>query len=254
MSITTKEFIERASKVHNGKYDYSKTVYVNNYTKVCIICPEHGEFWQRPNNHILNHGCSKCSQRNRRKKIYGVGVNDVQISTKDKENNKAYKTWKGMIMRCYSAKYQKHKKSYIGCSVCDDWLYFSNFKKWFDLHYKNGYALDKDILIQGNKVYSPKSCCFVPRFINSILSNCYAHGDFKQGVSWNSKRGLFEARVSRYGKDAVLGLFESENDAFHAYCNAKYDYIKEIAIKAFNNNEIDKKVYDSLLNYKIISQ
>lgn len=136
--------------------------------------------------------------------------------------------------------------------MCDDWLYFSNFKKWFDVHYKVGYALDKDILIQGNKVYSPESCCFVPQFINSILSNCYAHGDFKQGVSWNSKRGLFEANVSMYGKNISLGCFDSENEAFNAYCTAKYAYIKEVAIKAFNDNEIEGNVYDALLKYKII--
>lgn len=252
MRKNTTEFIEEAKVTHGDRYDYSKVEYVNNYTKVCIICPEHGEFWQTPNNHLSHHGCPKCSSCNRRTKIYGVGINDVKISTKDKENNKAYKTWSQMLMRCYSSKYQKNKQSYIGCSVCDEWLYFSNFKKWFDAHYKDGYALDKDILIQGNKVYSPESCCFVPQFINSILSNCYAHGEFKQGVSWNSKRGLFEANVSKYGKNIALGCFDSENEAFNAYCTAKYAYIKEVAIKAFNDNKIDDNVYDALLKYKII--
>ncbi len=56
----TKKFIEDAKKTHNNKYDYSKVEYVNNTERVCIICPEHGEFWQRPFNHIsLKHGCPK---------------------------------------------------------------------------------------------------------------------------------------------------------------------------------------------------
>lgn len=58
--LTTEEFIEKAKKVHGDKYDYSKVVYVNNRTKVCIICPEHGEFWQVPNSHLNGNGCSEC--------------------------------------------------------------------------------------------------------------------------------------------------------------------------------------------------
>ena len=60
-SDTTETFIEKAKKVHGDKYDYSKVNYINSQTKVCIICPEHGEFWQRPNNHLNGWGCSKCS-------------------------------------------------------------------------------------------------------------------------------------------------------------------------------------------------
>lgn len=54
------DFITKAKKVHGDKYDYSKVIYINNSTKVCIICPEHGEFWQRPNHHLSGHGCPKC--------------------------------------------------------------------------------------------------------------------------------------------------------------------------------------------------
>jgi hypothetical protein len=58
--FTTKEFIEKAKAVHDDKYDYSKVEYVNCNTKVCIICPEHGEFWQKPSNHLSGQGCPKC--------------------------------------------------------------------------------------------------------------------------------------------------------------------------------------------------
>lgn len=57
---TTDEFIERARKIHSNKYDYSKVKYINNQTKVCIICPEHGEFWQAPGSHLLGKGCPHC--------------------------------------------------------------------------------------------------------------------------------------------------------------------------------------------------
>lgn len=59
---TTEEFIMKARLVHDDKYNYSKVVYVNNYTKVCIICPIHGEFWQIPAEHLRGKGCPKCGQ------------------------------------------------------------------------------------------------------------------------------------------------------------------------------------------------
>ena len=62
--LTNQEFIEKANKIHNNKYDYSKVEYVNNSTKVCIICPKHGEFWQTPHHHLNGHGCSKCRNEN----------------------------------------------------------------------------------------------------------------------------------------------------------------------------------------------
>ena len=57
---TTKQFILEAKKKHDDKYDYSKVEYINISTKVCIICPEHGEFWQTPSKHLNGHGCPKC--------------------------------------------------------------------------------------------------------------------------------------------------------------------------------------------------
>ena len=59
--LNNKEFIKRAREVHGDKYDYSKVNYVNNRTKVTIICPEHGEFLQRPSGHLSGKGCKKCS-------------------------------------------------------------------------------------------------------------------------------------------------------------------------------------------------
>ena len=60
--LTTEEFIKKAREVHGGKYDYSKVEYVNSTTKVCIICPIHGEFWQRPDIHLQGKGCTKCGR------------------------------------------------------------------------------------------------------------------------------------------------------------------------------------------------
>ena len=60
LKLSTEEFIKRAKEIHRDKYDYSKVNYVNNSTKVCVICKEHGEFWQMPNKHLIGRGCPKC--------------------------------------------------------------------------------------------------------------------------------------------------------------------------------------------------
>ena len=66
---SAEEFINKAHEVHGNKYDYSKVNYVNSQTKVCIICPEHGEFWQTPNMHLMGRGCAKCANELRQKNL-----------------------------------------------------------------------------------------------------------------------------------------------------------------------------------------
>ena len=56
------KFIEKAKNRHGDKYDYSKVEYINSTTKVCIICKEHGEFWQTPHGHVRGQGCPKCAK------------------------------------------------------------------------------------------------------------------------------------------------------------------------------------------------
>ena len=92
-SLTQDEFVERSRKLHNDKYDYSKVNYVNNATKVCIICPIHGEFWQRPMKHLKGNGCIYCRNEmvgirhgftteqfiRRAEKIHGKGTFDYSL-------------------------------------------------------------------------------------------------------------------------------------------------------------------------------
>ena len=68
-SMTKEEFINKAKSIHGDKYDYSKVEYINNHTKVCIICPKHGEFWQRPDKHLQGRNCQKCNSSKLEEKI-----------------------------------------------------------------------------------------------------------------------------------------------------------------------------------------
>ena len=67
---TTEEFIEKARQIHGNMYDYSKTNYINSRTKVCIICPTHGEFWQIPSSHLNGRGCPVCKRSHLENIIY----------------------------------------------------------------------------------------------------------------------------------------------------------------------------------------
>jgi hypothetical protein len=250
--LTQEEFVKRATKVHNGKYDYSKVEYVGNTTKVCIICPIHGEFWQKPSSHInAKQGCQKCYDDRRRSLVLGFGINDSEHPIKHGSKEELiYKTWTSMIRRCYSDKYHKSKPTYIGCSVCDEWKYFSNFEKWFNENYKEGFALDKDILIQGNKIYSPQTCCFVPKYINGLLAtNSKKRGKLKIGVYFHCNRYVVQCGIN--GNQKYIASFDNEDEAHKKYKQIKYNEIKRVAIESFNKGEIDQKIYNALLNYKI---
>lgn len=247
------DFLRKAKNKHGEKYDYSKVNYTNSNTKICIICPEHGEFWQKPNGHLTGNGCRRCYHKRRRSMVYGVGVYDYngQISHKDNELvNICYSIWKTMLCRCYSPEFQRREPSYKGCSVCNEWKYFSNFKRWFDKHYIDGYQLDKDIFVKGNKVYSPITCCFVPHRINSLLTtNKKRRGKFAIGVS--SKNVKFRAVLSCSHKNIELGLFDTEDDAFHAYKNAKETLIKQVSKEYYDKGVITHDVYEALNRYEV---
>lgn len=255
--LTQDEFVARATKRHNGFYSFEKAVYVNNSTKVCVLCPIHGEFWIEPRSLFVGCGCYQCGRfkttignkvpKKRARKIHGVGINDYDgvITTL-----KPYYIWINMLDRCYG-RVPKKFHSYEGCSVCDEWKYFSNFKRWFDdpeNGYRDGYCLDKDILVKNNKVYSPKTCCFVPSQINvQIKSN--RKSKMITGVVKSGNK--FRANVTKYGKSKLIGKFDTQEEAFAVFKKHREAYIKEIAKKYYEENKITKKVYNALMIYEV---
>jgi hypothetical protein len=189
---------------------------------------------------------------NVKKILFGIGVNDYEYPIQSNGVMlTSYAKWKSMLQRCYSEKYVNRRKCYVGCSVCDEWLRFSNFKRWFDKNYVEGYYLDKDILVNGNKVYSPETCCFVPHEINELIeTRKNKTNKFYQCVEI-SKNGKFRARIKRYGRREYLGTFNTPEEAFYAYKEAKEAYIKEVATKYYNDGKIARNVYEALMNYKV---
>lgn len=218
-----------------------------------IICKEHGVFFQRVYKHLAGHGCQKCAVKRRRKNlIYGIATNDLEISVfLDNATKKAYDIWRLMLDRCYSADFHKTYPSYKDCLVCEEWLKFSNFKKWFDDNYVDGYQLDKDILVKGNKVYSPQTCCFIPQRINSLFTK--KRKEIRNGIIGVTKRhnGKFLAYYTKNKKNICLGTYDTEEEAFMAYKEHKEKYIKQTAQEYFNLGKITNSVYKALMNYEV---
>lgn len=242
------EFIKEARRVHGDKYDYSLVNYVNDRTLVDIICPKHGIFQIKPCKHILRgHGCRACGDESLKRPIFGKGINDLRLGTKDP----CYHIWHGILARTISDEFKRIHPSYANCSVCDEWLYISNFKKFFDKQYREGYQIDKDILSgRGKKIYSPETCCFVPVEINNLLISARsARGPLPIGVT--ERCGRYEARINTIGGRVSFGRFRTIEDAFAAYKDGKERYIKEIAQKYYDENKIERRVYDALMNYKV---
>lgn len=153
------------------------------------------------------------------------------------------------MVRCYSEEYLSRFPTYIGCSVCEEWRYFSKFKQWFDEHYVDGWDLDKDILVKGNKVYSPQTCCFVPNEINTLLNKCKGNRGNTGVIGVTFRRGRYIARLNKFGKCKQVGVFDDKNEAFIAYKLAKESYIKEVADKW--KDKLEPRVYEALCNYKV---
>lgn len=242
--LTRDTFIKKAREVHGDRYDYSKVEYINSRTKVCIICPIHGEFWVRPDIHLSGCLCKKCILEKQKRMVYDKGVNDLLFES----NTQAYKIWKHILTRCYNKQFHIKEPSYSKCVMCKEWLTFSNFKQWFDEHYIDGWELDKDILFKGNKEYSSDKCCFVPHEINSMFAKSDAkRGDYPIGVSKHGNG--FRARVLTLNKTVNIGTYKTIEEAFDAYKRAKEEYIRLIAKKW--KEKLNPRVYNALHNYKV---
>ena len=192
--------------------------------------------------------------------VYGVGITGLE-PTVDEETGEqldSYKCWFSMLNRCYSVKFQERQPTYIGCSVSDDWLYYPNFKKWYDKNYykidNKTPNLDKDILVKGNKIYSEDTCVFVPKFINTLfVKRQKTRGNLPIGVSYHKARKKYQAQLSMHkdGKKTTkhLGWFDTPNEAFEVYKRAKEDYIKEVADNY--KDEIPAKLYKAMYAYEV---
>ena len=187
--------------------------------------------------------------------VHGVGILGTKYpSMINGVLTKEYTLWQNMLQRCYSDVYKKQRPTYEGCEVSDKFKSYEYFYEWchsqigFD---NQGWHLDKDLLVKGNKVYSEDSCVFLPSEINSLLIKREAlRGEYLIGVSWHKTHKAFVARVGENkSKQEYLGSFKTELEAFNAYKTAKEAFVKEQAEKW--KGKIDPRAYNALMNYTV---
>jgi hypothetical protein len=194
------------------------------------------------------------------KLVFGVGINDADYAVKKFEtigyvNGKIkqklvwychyYRAWTNMLERCYSAKLQERRPTYKGCSVSEEWLRFSSFRSWMEKQNWEGMQLDKDILFEGNKVYSANTCVFVAKMVNTFTTDRgNDRGEWLIGVYWDKSVGKFKSscRNPFTKKQENLGYFTSELEAHQAWLKRKLELATLLAAE-----QTDERVAKALI-------
>lgn len=196
--------------------------------------------------------------------VYGIGyLGNTTCCDKSGKHKISNIVWKDMLCRCYNPKWIKKHPYYKNCSVCSEWLNYSNFEKWFNNNYyivnNEQMNLDKDILIKGNTEYSPNKCCFVPHKINALLVKSIRKTEKSKSstlpIGVYISNGYYCTKLFNYEngvltRTKIFSKNEEEiNKLFNMYKESKEKYIKQVADEY--KNKIPEKIYYSLYNYTI---
>src|SRR3990167_62339 len=157
-----------------------------------------------------------------------------------------YTRWVGMLERGYSLKFKDKAPTYKDCTVCEEWLTFSSFKAWMEQQDWEGKQLDKDLLVRGNKLYSPETCVFISRQVNNFLiERDFDRGDYLIGVSWYKAYSKFMANCSNpfTKKRENLGYFSTEAQAHEAWLSRKLEFAYQLAAI-----QVDERVSSALIS------
>lgn len=171
------------------------------------------------------------------KLVHGIGINDADYQVTGKSKLNKFKcayhlTWTRMIKRCYSEKWAEKFPTYKNCLVCDEWLTFSNFKRWMENQRWQGKQLDKDIIKIGNKTYSPETCAFVCRITNSFITDRGScRGELPIGVTLDSRCNKLKAQCGNPFARKVehLGYFDCSSKAHLAWKKRKHELACQLA-------------------------
>jgi len=170
--------------------------------------------------------------------LYGVGINDVDAPTRWNENGKRvdcpiYKCWNSMIERGHSLKLKTKNSAYNGVTVHPDWHRLSKFTEWLNTQPQANWQelqIDKDLLVKGNKVYGPDTCCFLTSQENVVFSPRLST---KLGcVSYRTEKPRkkpWEGYTRICGKQSFIGCFSTKEEAEFVAMREYLPYVIEIA-------------------------
>ena len=169
-------------------------------------------------------------------KLY-IGIGDKgNILTKEKGKTLlSYTAWCNMLRRCYSGK----QTSYTLCTVSDEWLYYPNFKEWFDKNYKEGYEVDKDLVQRGNTTYSKKLCIMIPKVLNRYLSGYHDSKGYCLIESSGKYRAMYNSKH--------IGMYSTKEDCRDSYFRVRNESILNLC----NELKLTMKIRDMIDNYLI---
>lgn len=193
--------------------------------------------------------------------VYGKGcIGEKYPYKSNKQDRKEYKVWHSMLMRCLDPKFKNYRQTYNDVTCCDKWLLYENFYEWIheQINYQNlkntTWAIDKDILVKGNKLYSPHKCCLVPECVNGLFIKRQAsRGKYPIGVCLDKTTKRFRATCSNpfINKYITIGYYSTPEKAFDAYKKYKEDIIKEMADREYRSGNITNKCYKAMINYQV---
>ena len=224
----------------------------NNALDIDVYLPEYDYTINHVTYNNFKRGNIKCPYEPRYYGIGYLGEGKYKMSENGKKT-KCYNTWHNMLERCYNPKYQEKYPTYKDCEVCESWHNFQTFAEWYNDNYYQIHGevmcLDKDILIKGNKIYSPETCVFVPEKINLLfIKSDNSRGNNPIGAH-QLPSGNYEVRCNNGEESDYLGRFDNIYEAFYAYKVHKEKIIKQVADEY--KEYIPQKLYHALYNYQV---
>ena len=248
--LTIESFLEKANIKHGNKYDYSKVEYTNSSTKVCIICPKHGEFWQTPNSHLQGIGCPKCSGKN---------LSDTEIINKFKKRHGEKYDYSKMEYRGSKEKiciicpehgeFWQTPNAHLngnGCPVC-------GFKK---IQKKN--ALKEDVFLKrANEIHKNFYDYTKVKYVNekkNVCIICPIHGEFYQSPYIHSRGGMCpkckNEKLSldrRTSNEEWIKKATEVHNGYYSYDKCEYTgYYNKVIIKCPKHGYFEQLAYNHI--------
>ena len=180
------------------------------------------------------------NRKKRQSLIQGIGVNDADYLVYHTDalgkTHKCpyYNTWNNVLYRCFNKAFQLKNPTYADCTLEQSWIYFSNFRSWMELQDWKDKAIDKDLLIQGNKHYGPDTCVFVSAALNNLLTlRPKNRGIYPLGVCKTHINGYvyYKASCSDPEGQTCIGYFKTPEEASDAYQKRKREVVLRYAQK-----------------------
>ena len=197
-------------------------------------------------------------------KIWGVGFigeGKYGKTRGNREHKRMNGVWTGILRRTCG---DQHCGPYKNATICPEWHNFQNFAEWMQEKLddgngglKEGFDVDKDFTVLGNKHYSPETCNFIPSKLNRFLTANTVSGELPHGVKLNNHIHKFQSRMKITNdegekEDVYLGLHNTLDEAFQAYKTAKEEYVKKEIQSHYNNGGLPEVVYYNMIKFRVV--